>query len=186
MTTQQRDDLEEQEIVEEMQEEIHEIENEEGLIDEEKLEEAQTWWVSETDKLKDALARSQADFINFKQRVERDKEDMIFFLKSDILKKVLPRIDDIQRIINNTPEDMRTWALYEGLESIESKLVADLDKMWVKAFVSKWESVDPDKHDVMTTVPGQEEWIIVDEFETGYMLGEKVLRHAKVVVGAGL
>jgi molecular chaperone GrpE len=87
--------------------------------------------------LRDTLTRTQADFLNFKQRVERDKEDMIFFLKSDILKKVLPRIDDIQRMIQNTPEEMRTEALYEGIISMETKLLADLDKMGVKPFNSR-------------------------------------------------
>jgi molecular chaperone GrpE (heat shock protein) len=48
-----------------------------------------------------------ADFENFKKRVERDKQDMIFFLKSDIFKKILPRIDDLERIITNTPEEMK-------------------------------------------------------------------------------
>jgi molecular chaperone GrpE len=56
--------------------------------------------------------------------------------------------------------------------------------MGVKAFDSKGSEINPDKHDVMTTVPGQKEWIIFDEFEKGYNLGDKVLRHAKVVVGA--
>jgi molecular chaperone GrpE (heat shock protein) len=67
--------------------------------------------------------------LNFKQRVERDKQDMIFFLKSDILKKVLPRIDDLQRMILNTPEEMKVGALFEGIVSMETKLISDLDKM---------------------------------------------------------
>jgi molecular chaperone GrpE len=54
-----------------------------------------------------------ADFENFKKRVERDKQDMIFFLKQDIFKKILPRIDDLERIIKNTPEDMQNGALFE-------------------------------------------------------------------------
>jgi len=62
----------------------------------------------EFQKLKDLLSRTQADFDNFKKRTERDKEDMIFFLKSDIFKKILPRLDDIERIIKNTPEDMQS------------------------------------------------------------------------------
>jgi len=169
-----------------MQEEIQEIEDEEGNIDEEKLQEAQGGVHSEIERLKDQLSRTQADYQNYQNRVARDKDDMIFFLKSDILKKVLPRIDDLQRMIQNTPEEMKTGALYEGIVSMESKLIADLEKMWVVAFNSKGEEVDPNKHDVMTTVPGQEEGIIVDEFEKGYNLWEKVLRHAKVVVGAGV
>ncbi len=185
MTKDEKDNIEEQDLVDEMQEEIQDIENEESDTNEVDNEESTLSGNTEVDKLKDTLARTQADFVNFKQRVERDKEDMIFFLKSDILKKVLPRIDDIQRMIQNTPEEMREWALYEGIISMETKLLTDLDKMGVKPFESKWETVDPNKHDVMTTVPGQEKWIIFDEFEKGYNLGEKVLRHAKVVVWAG-
>jgi molecular chaperone GrpE len=63
---------------------------------------------SDYDKLKETFSRQQADFDNFKKRVERDREDMMFYLKSDILKKVLPRIDDLQRIIAQTPESERT------------------------------------------------------------------------------
>jgi molecular chaperone GrpE (heat shock protein) len=80
---------------------------------------------------------------------------------------------------------MQTGALFEWVMALQTKLNQDLDKLWVKAFDSIWEEVDPDKHDVMTTVPGQAEWIIFDEFEKWYVLWERVLRHAKVVVGAG-
>jgi len=59
------------------------------------------------------LAKVSADFDNYKKRVERDKIDMIFFLKNDILKKILPRVDDLDRIIKNTPEDLKNNALYE-------------------------------------------------------------------------
>ncbi len=186
MTKNERDIVEEQELVEEMKNEINEIEMDEESNEELNTDENNISWNTEFDKLRDTLTRTQADFLNFKQRVERDKEDMIFFLKSDILKKVLPRIDDIQRMIQNTPEEMRTEALYEGIISMETKLLADLDKMGVKPFNSRGLWVDPDKHDVMTTVPGQEEGVIFDEFEKGYNLWDRVLRHAKVVVWAGV
>ena len=57
--------------------------------------------------------------------------------------------------------------------------------MWVKSFCSKWNEVNPDKHEVMTTIPGQKENVICDEFEKGYELDGRILRHAKVVVWAG-
>lgn len=177
---------EEKDIVEEMEQEIEEIEDEEGEIDEEELDAAVSGGEDpQIMKLKDALARTQADFENFKKRTQRDREEMIFFLKSDIFKKVLPRVDDLERIIKNTPEDMQSGALFEGVVSMQSKLLQDLEKMGVKQFDSIGEEVDPNKHDVMTQVPGGKEGIIMDEFERGYMLGDKVLRHAKVVVGAG-
>jgi molecular chaperone GrpE (heat shock protein) len=59
------------------------------------------------------LARSSADLENFKKRTERDKADMVFFLKLDIFKKILPRIDDLVRIIKNTPEEIQNGPVYE-------------------------------------------------------------------------
>jgi molecular chaperone GrpE (heat shock protein) len=53
------------------------------------------------------LARNQADYLNFKKRVDRDREDMIYFIKVDIFKKILPRLDDLNRIIKNSPEDFK-------------------------------------------------------------------------------
>lgn len=182
MTQEEKNKIEEEDIIEEMEQEIEEIEGEDGSIDEEKLEEAVS---PEDEKCKDILARTMADFDNFKKRTERDRTDMIFFLKQDIFKKILPRLDDLDRIIKNTPDELKDNALFEWVISMQSKLIEDLDKLWVKSFDSKWEEVNPDMHDVMTTVPGQKEWIIFDEFEKGYMLWDRVLRHAKVVVWAG-
>jgi len=54
-----------------------------------------------------------ADFDNFKKRTERDRTDMIFFLKQDIFKKILPRLDDLERMIKNTPEELKENALFE-------------------------------------------------------------------------
>lgn len=140
---------------------------------------------SQITKLKDMLARSAADFENFKKRTERDKADMVFFLKLDIFKAILPRIDDLERIIKNTPEDMQNWAVYEGVVTLQKTFLKDLNKLWVKPFKSIESEVNPDMHEVMTQVPW-EEWIIIDEFETWYMLWDRVLRVAKVVVGNGM
>lgn len=181
MNNDDRNKQEEKDLMEEIQEEIIEIENEEWDIDEEKLEEAQN---PEEFKCRDILAKVSADFDNYKKRVERDKDDMIFFLKNDIFKKILPRVDDLDRIIKNTPEDLKSNALFEWIVSMQSKLTSDLEKMWVKPFVSIWEKVNPDMHDVMTVIPWKESWIIFDEFEKWFLLWDRVLRHAKVIVWA--
>lgn len=185
MADHRKEDIEEDDIMEEMEDELEEIENEQWQIDEEKLEEAiHPSDTDETKRLKDTLTRTQADYQNFKARTERDKADMVFFLKQDIFKKILPRIDDIERIVQNTPEEEQIWPIFDGMKLIYSKLIEDLGRLGVKVFESKWSEVDPDKHDVMTQVPG-EEWIIQDEFEKWYELDWRVLRHAKVVVGNG-
>lgn len=189
MTSEEKNKVHEQDIIDEMQEELEEIETSEWDIIEEKVEEAlnpetQEELSTEEEWYKDKLLRTMADYENFKKRVERDKQDMIFFLKSDIFKKILPRLDDLERIIKNTPLEMQNWVLFEWILSLETKFKKDIDSMWVKSFESKWSQVDPDKHDVMTTVPWQKEGIVFDEFEKWYMLGDRVLRHAKVVVWA--
>lgn len=172
----------EQDIDAQTDEEVELYEQQEEIIEEqaEEIEKDE----SEIGKLKDMLARSAADFENFKKRTERDKSDTIFFLKSDIFKKILPRLDDLERIIKNTPEDLASGVVYEWVVTLQKQLIKDLDKLWVTSFDSLWEEVNPDMHEVMTQVPW-EEWKIIDEFEKGYMLWDRVLRVAKVVVGNG-
>lgn len=185
MTAHDKDLQEEKELVEEMQAEVDAIENEEGQIDEELLEDAQHPCTSdEIVKLKDALARSQADFENFKKRTERDRVDMMFFLKADIFKKILPRVDDLERMLENTPEDQQN-AVYKGLQVAHKKFADDLKNMGLEVFDSVGQEVNPDFHDVMTQAPGAENTIIT-EFEKGYKLGDRVVRHAKVVAGNGM
>lgn len=196
MANEEKNKIEEKDIIEEMQEEISEIENEDGSINEEKIDEideVESEWKKDQieekhdeidESCKEKLIKTMADYENFKKRVERDKQDMIFFLKSDIFKKILPRLDDLERIIKNTPQEMKDWVLFQWIVSLETKFKKDLDNLWIKSFLSIWDEVDPNKHDVMTTIPGKKEWIICDEFEKWYLLWDKVLRHAKVIVWA--
>jgi len=180
-----KDNIEESEIMEEIQEEIENLKNEEWEISEERVEQAQ--WDKDPifDELKEALLKSQADYENFKRRTVRDKDEMVFFIKSKVINPVLKRVDDIERIIKNTPEEEKESPIFTAVLALEKSLKKDLADMWVKEFISLWEEVDPNKHDVMTQVPGKAENIICDEFEKGYELDWKVLRIAKVVVGAG-
>ncbi len=182
---------EQDDILQEVQEEIEDIETEEWeIVEDELCEETNCENIKQVEKqqeekqeerCKETLARTMADFENFKRRVERDKEDMIFFLKQDIFKKILPLVDDLERIIKNTdPENTDTW-IYEWAVSLYKKITKEFEKMWVKHFDSIGKKVNPDLHEVMTTIPWKED-IIVDEFEKGYKLNDRVLRHAKVVV----
>ncbi len=159
---------------------IQEVENLQEDVQTQSVQDSSS---DEVEKLKEQLARTQADYTNFKMRSERDRQDMIFFLKYDIFKKILPRIDDLERMIKNTPEEQRNWALYEAIVAQEKVFKKDLESLGVVWFDSIWSEVDPDKHEVMTQIPSETPWMIVDEFEKWYMLGERVLRVAKVIVG---
>lgn len=68
--------------------------------------------------------------------------------------------------------------------ALQKSLLRDIESLWVVAFESIWTEVDPNKHEVMTQIPSQTPWLIIDEFEKWYMLWDKVLRIAKVIVWA--
>lgn len=164
----------------ELQEEINEIEANEEELETNEIEKLN----EEIATLKESLARKQADYQNFQARTERDKADTAFFLTQKIVTKFLPALDNLERLLEATPESERETAIYKWVESTYKSLQKEISAMWVESYTSLWEEVDPDKHDVMSQVPG-EEGKIVNEFEKGYMMNGKVIRHAKVVVWMG-
>ena len=141
-------------------------------------------FLQEIEFLKNTLARTQADYQNFKFRTQRDSQDNIFYAKHKILTNLLPIFDDLERILKNTPEDQKETSVYIWTQALKQKVDNAFEKLWVKSFSSIWEEVNPDMHEVMTQIPNPEmAWKIVDEFEKWYHLEDRVLRVAKVVVG---
>lgn len=80
-------------------------------------------------ELKERYIRLQADFENFKKRIERDREDMLFFLKYSILKRFLERVDDLERILKNTSGEEKQTKVYEGLVSLYQAFLKDFESL---------------------------------------------------------
>lgn len=139
---------------------------------------------SEIAKLKDTLARSQADYKNLVARTERERLEMADYVTEKLVVKLLPSIDNFERLLSGTPENERTGALYEGVKSTFAGMVRTLESAGVSAFESAGLPLDPDFHEAVAQVPGKD-GVVVNEFEKGYKLREKVIRHAKVTVGNG-
>ena len=133
--------------------------------------------------LRDQLARAQADYQNLKMRGERDRADMVHFLTEKLLSPLLIQIDNLDRAVK-IKDGVTDDTFVDGVRAVQSGLQKYLENQGVKAFDSVGQEVDPDKHEVLSQAPGKE-GIIVTEFEKGYMLGDRVLRHAKVIVGSG-
>ena len=130
-----------------------------------------------------SLARSQADYANLLMRVDRDKADMAFFLSAKMLAPLLTQIDNLERAVAlKTGVESDTFV--EGIRSVLAGFHKFLESQGVTPFISVWQEVDPDRHDVMTEISG-EAGKIIQEFERGYMLRDRILRHAKVIVGSG-
>ena len=141
------------------------------------LEEAQT---KLTESL-DGWQRSMADFQNYKKRVERDYEMVKASMKGDIIKKVLPMLDDLERALQNRPAD-EAWA--GGIELIVRKFQNLLDSEGIKRIDAKGEAFDPAFHEAISHEPSEdvESGHVIDVVQNGYMLGERVIRPALVRV----
>ena len=136
---------------------------------------------SKAAEYKDGWARSQAEFQNYKKRLERDNELMYASMKGDIIKKVLPALDDLERALQNRPAD-DAWA--SGIELIARKLQNILEGEGLKRIEAKGAAFDPNFHEAITHEPNDEveSEHIIDVVQNGYMLGERVIRPALVRV----
>ncbi|MBI5952157.1 MAG: nucleotide exchange factor GrpE [Chloroflexi bacterium] len=136
---------------------------------------------SKAAEYKDGWARSQAEFQNYKKRIERDNELTYASMKGDIVKKVLPVLDDLELALQNRPAD-NAWA--NGIELIARKLQNILESEGVKRIEAKGLAFDPNFHDAITHEPSEEveSGHVIDVVRNGYMLGERVIRPASVRV----
>lgn len=125
------------------------------------------------------LQRLQADFVNYKTRVERDRGVERQFAVAETVKAFLPALDDIWRAENHGD-------IAEGtpMAAVAQKLRSAGEKLGLVAFGDKGEKFDPEHHDALVQTPNQEvqEATVADVIEKGYRIGERMLRPAKVAV----
>ena len=136
---------------------------------------------SKASEYKDGWARSQAEFINYKNRMQRDNELTYAGMKSDIIKKVLPALDDLERALQNRPAE-DAWA--SGIELIARKLQNIMDAEGVRRIVAEGAAFDPNFHEAISNEPNSdvESGDVIAVVQNGYMLGERVIRPAHVRV----
>jgi len=122
-----------------------------------------------------------AEFENYKKRINKDQQRSKELYKDSMLANLLPVIDDIDRALQHHDKGSE---ISEGFSMIRSKLLSYLENYKVSPFNVVGEKFDPEKHDAMLTraVEDEKDNIILEEFEKGYMIDKKVLRHAKVIV----
>ena len=141
------------------------------------LEEAE----AKASEYKDSWMRSQAEFQNYKKRMERDNDMLRAHMKGDIVKKVLPVLDDLERAMQNRPAD-DLWA--GGIELIVRKFQAVLESEGIKKIEAEGAEFDPNFHEAISNEPNDEvaSGHVIAVVQNGYMLGERVIRPALVRV----
>ena len=135
--------------------------------------------------LKDQLLRKSADFDNFRKRMHREKEEFAAYANRELLLDVVPIIDDFERAIKSAEESHDFTAFHDGVVMIEKQFTSMLERKWkLIRFDSVGEEFDPQRHEAMMTeeVAGHEHPIVLEDFQKGYLLHERVLRPAKVKV----
>lgn len=139
----------------------------------------------EVDELKDKHLRLSAEFDNYRKRTLKEKAELIKNGAEKTLTAILPILDDFERALKNLEVSEETKAMYEGVELIFNKFNKVLNQEGLHMIETKDKEFDTDFCEAIALVPAPSEEIkgkILDCVQTGYMLNDKVIRHAKVVV----
>jgi molecular chaperone GrpE len=134
---------------------------------------------------KDKYLRLYSEFENFRRRTAKEKLEMINSANEQLLKELLPVVDDFERAEKSIADLSRKE--FEGFLLIQSKFKKILDQVGIKPLqIETGSDFDPDTQEAITQIPAPNEKLkgkVVDVIEKGYQLNEKVIRYAKVVVG---
>lgn len=135
-------------------------------------------------KLKDQLLRTIAEFDNYKKRTLKEKTELILNGGEKAITAILPVLDDFERALADKSDDPQ--AIREGVQMIFNKFYKTLEGLGVKKIETDDKDFNVDYHEAVAMVPGMgddKKGKVIDCVQTGYMLNDKVLRHAKVAVG---
>jgi molecular chaperone GrpE len=129
----------------------------------------------------DGWQRAVAEFQNYKKRIDRDRETDRAIMRGDLLKHVLPVLDDLERALRNRPED-NPWT--GGIELIKRKLESILEAEGLKRIEAEGTLFDPNFHEAISyeSADGMESGRVIGVVQNGYMLGDYVVRPAMVRV----
>jgi molecular chaperone GrpE len=136
---------------------------------------------------KDKFLRLFAEFENYKKRTSRERIELFSTASEDVMKTLLPVLDDFERALSHIEDDKEAEELRKGVLLIYQKLVSTLEQKGLKPIkVEKGDVFNADDHEAITQIPAPTEDLkgkIIDVIEKGYKLGEKVIRFPKVVIG---
>ena len=142
---------------------------------------------AEAEKQHDQMLRTIAEFDNSRKRAEREKEESLKYALESFVKELIPTIDSIERAIQSTTESQDFVALAEGVEMIYKGILSTLEKRGVTPIEAVNEPFDPMQHEAIMHVESEEvpENNVIEEWQKGYMLHNRVIRPSMVSVSKG-
>jgi molecular chaperone GrpE len=177
----------EKDLIETLGEEIHHHLDEERQEKDKEIGELKKKLEEKEKEIKehhDRLLRVAADFENYKKRAAREKEDWTKFANEDLIRMILPFIDNLERAVDHAQKVADTGVLIEGVRLTIQQLLQSLNKFGLSSFQSVGKPFDPNVHEAMLVVESDEHEPnqVVEEFQKGYLLNDRLLRPATVSV----
>lgn len=125
--------------------------------------------------------RAQADFANYQKREEGKQREIMEFAKEVAIVKMLPTLDTLGQGLKHAPQNVdETWL--KGINATLAQLDKVLEEMGVKKIDAVGKPFDPNFHEAVREVPGDEDNVIVEDLQTGYEINGKVIRPSQVVI----
>ena len=140
-------------------------------------------------EINDKYLRLYSEFDNYRKRTIKEKSELIRTASEDVIATLLPVLDDMERaiaLLDTSTNDPANTAFLEGINLIYNKFKSTLQQKGLEAIASKGQLFDVDFHEAIAQIPAPSEDLkgkVVDEVQKGYLLGGKVIRFARVVVG---
>ena len=131
----------------------------------------------ERDEYKDKYLRKLAEMDNYRKMMEREKSMELERCRGEIIKEFLDPYESLRKAVDSMPEDVK-----EGIALILKQMEKIMENFGLREIKAKGEKFDPMLHEAIGVVDGEEDDIVVEEYQKGYMLGDTVLRHSKVLV----
>ena len=168
---------------------VDETLQDEGIPVEEKLELLKAAWKASEDKAAEYLdgwQRAKAEFLNYKKRINRDREQFNKDAIGRVVKNYLPIVDDLERALKDKPQNGEYANWVGGIELIYRKLVTTLENDGVVPMDAAGNMFDPNLHEAVAQLENSEHESgqIIEVIQTGYFIGERVLRPARVCIAA--
>ena len=142
---------------------------------------------AESEERHDQMLRTIAEFDNSRKRAEREKEESLKYALESFVKELIPTVDSIERAIQSTKESQDFEALAEGVEMIYKGILSTLEKRGVTPIEAVNEPFDPMQHEAIMHVESEDvpENNVIEEWQKGYMLHNRVIRPSMVSVSKG-
>ena len=139
--------------------------------------------IAERDSYLDQLQRTLAEFANFRRRTDQERVAARQLASRDLLLQILPVLDDFERAMASVPDEQRETGWVSGTAMIGKKLAGLLERAGAKPIEALGQPFDPALHEAVATDPGSSGEVVVEVYQTGYKLGDSLLRPAMVKTG---